>query len=142
VTDRSQDDDDATSGHLPDLGGQMPDLGGLLDSFQRMQDARAQVYEGRAGGGAVVVRAGGDLSFESVTIDPAALEGADADLLQDLVLAALHDLTARVAEAQQSALGAVGDVGLDSLLGGLGGLGGLDQLGGAGAAEPSGEGEG
>ena len=47
---------------------EMPDLGGLLDSFQKVQQARTQTYEGRAGGGAVVVRASGELEFESVTI--------------------------------------------------------------------------
>ncbi|MGQ0615590.1 MAG: YbaB/EbfC family nucleoid-associated protein [Acidimicrobiia bacterium] len=106
---------------LPDLAamaGAMPDLGGILESFQRVQDARSQIYEGRAGGGAVVVRATGDLRFESVTISPEALEGADADMVQDLVLAALHDLTARMQEAQADALGDVtGPGGID--LGGL-----------------------
>jgi DNA-binding protein YbaB len=43
-------------------------------------------------------------------------------MLQDLVLAALHDLTARIAAAQQEAMG------------GLAGFGGLPGLGGP--AEP------
>jgi DNA-binding YbaB/EbfC family protein len=96
----------------------MPDLGGLLDSFQKVQEARSQVYEGVAGGGVVRVRAGGDMAFESVVIDPEVVDPADVEMLQDLVLAALHDLTARMAEAQQQAMGALGGLDIANLLGG------------------------
>ena len=96
----------------------MPDLGGLLDSFQKVQEARAAVYEGSAGGGAVVVRASGDLQFESVTISKDVVDPDDVDLLQDLVLAALHDLAATMAEAQEEAMGGLGGLDLGGLLGG------------------------
>jgi len=101
---------------------EMPDLGGIFDSLQKVQDARSQTYEGHAGGGAVVVRATGDLQFESVTITPEVVDPADVEMLQDLVLAALHDLAATMAEAQQAAMGALG--GLD--IGGLLGSGAID----------------
>jgi hypothetical protein len=39
-------------------------------------------------------------------------------MLQDLVLAALHDLAARIVEAQRSALGPLGGLDLGNLLGG------------------------
>jgi DNA-binding protein YbaB len=97
---------------------QMPDLGGLLDSFQRVQAAREAAYEGTAGGGAVVVRATGDLQFEAVTISPDVVDPSDVEMLQDLVLAALHDLAATMADAQQQAMGALGGVDLGGLLGG------------------------
>ena len=87
---------------------QVPDLGGLLDSFQRVQAAREAVYEGTAGGGAVVVRASGDLQFEAVSIAPDVVDPSDVEMLQDLVLAALHDLAAVMAAAQQEAMGALG----------------------------------
>jgi hypothetical protein len=108
-----------------DIGG-LPDLGGLLDGFQKMQEAQSATYEGSAGGGAVKVVANGSFEFESVTIEPSVLEGADVEMIQDLVLAALHDLMDRIAEAQQDVMG-----GMD--LGGLGGIGGIgDLLGGLG----------
>jgi nucleoid-associated protein EbfC len=97
---------------------EMPDLGGLLDSFQKVQQARSQVYEGRAGGGAVVVRASGELEFESVTIAPDVVDPADVEMLQDLVLAALHDLATTMAAAQRDAMGALGGLDLGGLLGG------------------------
>jgi DNA-binding protein YbaB len=96
--------------------GQVPDLGGLLDSFQRVQAAREAVYEGTAGGGAVVVRASGDLQFEAVTISPDVVDPSDIDMLQDLVLAALHDLAAVMATAQQEAMGALGGLDLGGLI--------------------------
>jgi DNA-binding protein YbaB len=97
----------------------MPDLGGLLDSFQKVQAARDQVYEGMAGGGAVKVQALGDGSFQSVKISAEVVDPADVDLLQDLVLAALHDLTTQMARAQHDAMGALGNMDLGGLLGGL-----------------------
>src|SRR6478672_5189307 len=81
--------DDASLPAVPGIPG-MPDLGGIMESFQKVQEARSQIYEGRAGGGAVVVRGAGDLSFESITIRPDVVDPDDVEMLQDLVLAALH----------------------------------------------------
>ena len=102
---------------LPGLAG-MGDLGGIFDSLQKVQDARSQTYEGHAGGGAVVIRATGDLDFESVTIDPEVVDPADVEMLQDLVLAALHDLASTMGAAQQEAMGALGMIDVGGLLGG------------------------
>jgi DNA-binding protein YbaB len=66
----------------------------------------------------VRVQASGDMTFESVRIDAEVVDPADVEMLQDLVLAALHDLTARMAEAQQQAMGALGGLDIANLLGG------------------------
>ena len=95
----------------------------LLASAQRMQEqllaARAEVeatvVEGQAGGGVVKVTVTGGLEFRSVSIDPSAVDPDDVSMLEDLVLAALHDAVAKVQEAQAGAMG-----GLD--VGGLGGI--------------------
>ena len=102
------------------------DLGGLLEQATQMQaelmeaQARAadSVVEGRAGGGAVTVEVTGAMEFRSVTIQPDAVEPDDVEMLQDLVLAALHDATAKVDELQRGAVGDVELGGLDKLLGG------------------------
>ena len=99
-----------------------PDLGSLLQQAQQMQqqlmaaqaEAAEQLHEGVAGGGAVRITVTGGGEFQSVSIRPDAVDPDDVDMLQDLVLAALHDATAKVAAAQQQALG-----GLGGALGGL-----------------------
>lgn len=81
------------------------DLGGLLEQAQAMQQ---QVVEGQSGGGAVKVRVNGAMQFQSVTIDPAAVDPDDVTMLEDLVLAAVHDAVTQVQAATQAALGGFG----------------------------------
>jgi DNA-binding protein YbaB len=110
-------EDEAGALELPDLsalglgglaGGGMPDLGGMMDGLAKMQAVQSEVFEGSAGGGLVRIRANGRFDVESVVIRPEALEDADAELLADLVHAALLDLAGRIAAAQQSAMGPLG----------------------------------
>jgi DNA-binding YbaB/EbfC family protein len=70
-----------------------------------------------AGGGAVKVAVTGTFEFRSVTIAPEAVDPAEVDMLQDLVLAALHDAVARVQELQQQGLD-LGGMDLGGLFGG------------------------
>jgi nucleoid-associated protein EbfC len=128
---------------LPD-GPALPDLGGLLGMAMDLQqqvaaaqeEAAATVVEGQAGGGAVRVEVTGGFDFRKVTIDPEALDPNDVEMLQDLVLAALHDAVARVNDLQAGAdpLAGLGELagagGLDLGALGLGDLAGV--LGGAG----------
>ena len=113
-------DDDTTTPGLPDLPGLpgMGDIGGIFDSLQKVQEARSQTSEGHAGGGAVVIRATGDLEFESVAISPEVVDPSDVEMLQDLVLAALHDLATTMATAQQAAMGELGMIDVGNLFGG------------------------
>jgi DNA-binding YbaB/EbfC family protein len=91
------------------------DFGALLEQAQQMQaqlmeaQARAadEVHEGTAGGGAVHVRVTGGMQFLSVKIRNDAVDPDDVEMLEDLVLAALHDAVARVNEAQQASLGGI-----------------------------------
>jgi hypothetical protein len=98
----------------------MPDFGSLLGQAQAMMAASAQaaeeIVEGQSGGGVVRVRVNGRFEFSGVDIAPAAVDPNDVAMLEDLVLAALHDATSQIAARQQQALGGLGD------LGGLGGL--------------------
>jgi DNA-binding YbaB/EbfC family protein len=102
---------------------QEPNINDLLKQAQKMQqqlmDAQAaaaeEVVEGQSGGGVVKVAVSGGGEFRGVTIDPKVVDPDDVEMLEDLVLAAIHDAMGKVQEISQKAMG-----GLD--LGGLGGL--------------------
>ena len=97
-----------------------PDLGGLVAGFQKMQEAQGATYEGQAGGGVVKITSTGTGQFESVEIAKEAVDPDDVQMLEDLVLAALHDLSQRIAEATQDAVGTMDLGGFGDILGGLG----------------------
>ena len=103
-----------------------PNMNDLLKQAQQMsqqlmaaqQAAAAQVVEGQSGGGVVKVTITGGMDVQSVKIDPSVVDPSDVEMLEDLVLAAIHDAMHKASAASQQAMG-----GLD--LGNLGGLGGL-----------------
>jgi len=108
-------------------------MGALLEQAQQMSEqlmaaqaeAAATVVEGQSGGGAVRIEVTGAGEFVSVKIAPGAVNPDDVEMLEDLVLAALHDATKNMGEAAGG-----GDLDLGSLdLGGLdmGGLLGGDE---------------
>lgn len=98
--------EDNSMGGLGDLLRQAQELQAQLASAQ--EQAAERVVEGQAGGGAVRIAVTGGLEFRKVTIDPAAVDPADVPMLEDLVLAALHDAMAAVGEMAQEAVGSVG----------------------------------
>lgn len=50
-----------------------------------------RVVEASSGGGMVKVEVSGKQELKSIVIDPKALEGADVDMVQDLVLTAVNE---------------------------------------------------
>ena len=103
------------------------DLNSLLETAQAMQSQLAEAQEaqaaelltGSAGGGKVEVDVLGSGEFQAVRISPDVIDPEDADMLNDLVLAALRDAAKQVSDMQSEALGGVAG-GMD--LGGLGGM--------------------
>ena len=115
MTDVPDDDAGAAVPGLPDLDLSGPDaLGGLLAQAQEMMAAQAQAaeqeVEGVAGGGVVRIRATGTGQVLAVSISPEVVDPSDIGLLEDLVLAALHDVNARLMEIQRAAMGPLGDL--------------------------------
>ncbi len=94
------------------------DLANLLDQAQRLQEqlvsaqaaAADTVVEGRAGGGQVVITMTGEGEPLSVRIDPAVVDPAEPDVLEDLVLAAMRDAVDQARQLSQEALGGLGDL--------------------------------
>ena len=90
------------------------DMGKLMKQAQKMQAdmARAQAeiaaleVSGAAGGGSVTATVNGHLELVKISIAPDALESSDAELLEDLVLAAVKQAQAdarRQSEARMAA---------------------------------------
>ena len=80
-------------------------------------ELESTIVDGSAGGGVVRATVTGKQELVSVTIDPSAVDPDDVEMLEDLVLAALHDAVRKIGEAQQSSLGGLLPPGMDGLLG-------------------------
>lgn len=69
----------------------------MQDNLQRVQDELAVLeVTGQAGGGMVSITITGKMDARRVHIDPSVL--GDAEMLEDLVTAALHDAVAKANE--------------------------------------------
>jgi hypothetical protein len=95
-------------------------LGGLLEQAQQVmaaqQAAAEREIEGVAGGGVVRIRTTGTGEVLGVTIAPEVVDPTDVPMLEDLVLAALHDMNAKLLDIQREAMGPL--AGLGDLFGG------------------------
>ena len=100
------------------------DMNQLMKQAQQMQEqmAKAQAelqtetVEASTGGGLVTVRATGGGDIVSITIDPKAIDPDDAELLEDLVLAAVNEALRSAQSLAQTKLGAMtGGLGLPGL---------------------------
>ena len=105
-----------------------PNMNQMLKQVQQMQAemAKAQeqlkneIVEASAGGGMVKVTMTGDMQLREIKIDPEAIDPEDAEMLQDMVAAAVNEAIRAAQELAGSKMG-----GITGGLGGLGGPGGL-----------------
>jgi len=121
VDDDAEPDETNEPVGLPDLSAVSPDgMGGLLEQAQKMMEAQQAAsereIEGVAGGGMVRVRTTGTGEVLSVSIDPQVVDPSDVAMLEDLVVAALHDMNAQLLEIQREAMGPL--AGLGDIFGG------------------------
>ena len=86
----------------------------MMKQAQKMQAelARAQeeikdmTFEATAGGGMVKVVANGDMTVDSIVIDPEAVDPEDVEMLQDMVAAAVNEALRGVSEISSQRLNA------------------------------------
>jgi hypothetical protein len=71
---------------------------------QELADARV---DGSSGGGIVKAVVTGDQKLVSVAIDPSAVDPADVEMLQDLIVAAINDALRAARELGDSKMAAV-----------------------------------
>jgi DNA-binding YbaB/EbfC family protein len=107
-----------------------PASGDMLSQVQKMQQEMAAAQAAletetvtiTAGGGALTIVITGHQRLQSITIDPELLDPAEADFLQDMLVAgvnaAIEQSQALAAQRMESITGGIG--GMDGLLGGLG----------------------
>ncbi len=95
------------------------DMKKMMKQAQKMQleAARAQEeiaqmeFTATTGGGMVKVCAMGDMSIKSVSIDPAAVDPEDVEMLEDMILAAANEALRSATEASNARM--------TSLMGGM-----------------------
>ena len=102
------------------FGGMDKLLGPMLEKFKRDMDKARQelsetTLEASAGGGMVTAQANGEGELLAVKISPEALAGADAEMLGDMVTAAVREVLDKAKELKGQKLG--------GLLGGASALG-------------------
>ena len=86
----------------------MKDIMGLMKQAKEMQakmeDAQAEVAdlvaEGRSGGGLVLVTLAGGGNMKGLKIDPSLLSSEDAEIVEDLIVAAYQDAKVKLDQAQ------------------------------------------
>jgi len=91
----------------------MSSIGKLMKQAARMQQQMEQIQaalalrtvEATSGGGAVKVTAKCDGSIASVKIDPAALNPADAQIVEDMILSAANQALAQAKEISNAEMG-------------------------------------
>ncbi len=87
---------------MKDLMKMMKQAQELQGRVQQMQEELASLLvEGQAGGGLVKVVLNGKMEARSVKIDPSLLKPEDAEMVEDLLLAALQDAKGKAEQAMQ-----------------------------------------
>ncbi|MBW1800775.1 MAG: YbaB/EbfC family nucleoid-associated protein [Deltaproteobacteria bacterium] len=91
----------------------IPGMGNIMKQAQQFQTKMAKLQEelgektieASAGGGMVTVVANGRQEIESIRIDPEVIDADDADMLQDLILAAINEALNRSREMVSEEMG-------------------------------------
>ncbi len=90
-------------------------MGVNMKMIQQMQNRMAKiqaeleetVVEGSAGGGVVVAKVTGSKEFQSIKIDPSAVDPSDVEMLEDLITAAIQDAMTKATDLSADKLGAL-----------------------------------
>lgn len=88
-----------------------------VEMEKKQAELATQSFEASSGGGMVTVTVSGKMALQQVKIDPSILKPEDAEMVQDLVVAAANEAMTKAQSAAQNVMG--------GMLGGMGGLAGL-----------------
>jgi len=88
---------------MKDIMKLMKQAGEIQGRMQKLQeDLAALEVEGQSGGGLVIVKLNGKMEARGIKIDPSLIKPDDAEMLEDLILAAFQDAKAKAEAAVQA----------------------------------------
>jgi len=86
------------------------------EMLQAQESLKDEMVEASAGGGMVKVKMGGDLTLREIEIDPEAIDPEEADLLAEMVQAAVNEALRAAQELAESKMGGItGGLGLPGM---------------------------
>ena len=78
----------------------------VAELARAQEEIKDMTFEATAGGGMVKVVANGDMTVDSIVIDPEAVDPEDVEMLQDMVAAAVNEALRGVSEISSQRLNA------------------------------------
>ena len=92
-------------GNMGNMAGMMKKVQKMQNEMKKMQDElKRKTVDVTAGGGAVKIVMNGEKQVQSLTIDPAAVDPEDVEMLQDLVISAVNEALRQADEAMNSSM--------------------------------------
>lgn len=93
-------------GNMGNMAGMMKKVQKMQNEMKKMQDElKRKTVKVTAGGGAVKIVMNGEKQVQALTIDPAAVDPEDVEMLQDLISAAFNEATKKVDDMMASEMG-------------------------------------
>ena len=100
------------------FGGGM-NMNALMQQAKKMQEQMLKAQEeldnaevvGKAGGEMVVVKMNGKKEIKSIKLDRTAVDPDDVEMLEDLIIVAINDATAKAEELSKEKMGPMGGLG-------------------------------
>ena len=93
-------------GNMGNMAGMMKKVQKMQSEMKKMQDElKRKTVDVTAGGGAVKIVMDGEKQVQSLTLDPAAVDPEDVEMLQDLLTAAFNEATRKVDDMMKTEMG-------------------------------------
>ena len=93
-------------GNMGNMAGMMKRVQKMQNEMNKMQDElKRKTVDVTAGGGAVKIVMDGEKQVQSLTLDPAAVDPEDVEMLQDLLTAAFNEATRKVDDMMKTEMG-------------------------------------
>lgn len=93
-------------GNMGNMAGMMKKVQKMQNEMKKMQDElKRKTVDVTAGGGAVKIVMDGEKQVQSLTLDPAAVDPEDVEMLQDLLTAAFNEATRKVDDMMKTEMG-------------------------------------